>query len=450
MIEALASFVAQARYGDIPADMVVKAKHHCLDTFGAGLAGATSQVAIRAHAALARAGNAGAAPLWGASGTLAPRDAAFVNGIAAHAFELDDTGGCDHSGAVVLPALVAALGLAEYRVSGRDFLTATVLGYDVGRRVMEGLGGYVPHNASGWHSTGTCGVFAAAAATASLLRLSPEQTAACLGIAASCASGLWAFVHDGAMTKRVHAGRAAEAGLLAALLAREGITGPRRTFDDVWGGFFRTYGQAAATPERLVQGLGHDWLLRHAAIKPYASCRDTHAAVDAIGRVLDREALRPQDIRSVKARLNSFLNGMVGGRDVATLPAAQMSLPYAVAARICLGAAGLDAYANERRNDSELTAMLAKVEIVLDETVTASWKSSLIVEAADDRRIEEPTCIPLGHPENPISLARLRGKFDELAGLVLPASQVDELARTVLVLETLDDVGVLPRLLALA
>lgn len=448
IIEQLAAFVATTGYDDIPPAITEKAKRHSLDTLGAALAGSTAEEAIRSHRALARAGHSGAAPLWGTGATLAPREAAFVNGIAAHAFELDDTGGCDHSGAVVLPAVIAALGLAERQVSGRDVLTAAVLGYDIGRRVMEGFGGYVPHNSAGWHSTGTCGVFGAAAAVASLLRLSQAQTASCLGIAASYASGLWVFIHDGAMTKRLHAGRAAEGGLLAALLAREEVTGPRRVFDDVWGGFLKTYGHADPAPERLTRDLGADWMLRHAAIKPYASCRDTHAAVDAISRVIERDGLRPEDIVAVRARLNGFLDGMVGGRDIATLPAAQMSLPYAVAARLCFGSAGLSAYAQERREAPEIAALLAKIEIVTDETVTASWQSSLIVETRDGRRLEEPTTVPLGAPDNPVSLVQLREKFDGLAALALPRPQADALAQAMLTLDELDDAAVLPRLLA--
>lgn len=448
-IAELAGFVAALSYDDIPEVIAVKAKHQSLDTLGAALAGAVSQEAVRTRIMLSRAGHCGAAPLWGTAASLAPREAALVNGIAAHAFELDDTGGCDHSGAVVLPALVAALPLAERVVSGREFLAAVVSGYDVGRRVMEGFGGYVPHNSAGWHSTGTCGVFAAAAACALLLRLSAAQTADCLGIAVSLASGTWGFIHDGAMTKRLHAGRAAEGGLTAALLARESFTGPRRGFEDVWGGFFSTYGGGRETKvEQLTQDLGRDWMLRRAAIKPYASCRDTHAAVDAIGRLIEREGLVAGEIVSVRARLNGFLEGMVGGRDVSTLPAAQMSLPYAVAARICFGTAGLSAYADERRSAPELQELLGRVSVLRDDTVTASWASTLLVETADGRRFEEPTMTPLGAPENPVSLEQLREKFDGLAALTLPRAQADELAATMLSLERRDDVATLPRLLA--
>src|SRR5215207_3554538 len=317
--ERLGTFVADTTFEQLPREVVDKAKRHILDTFGAALVGATSEEAGRARAALVAIEGSGIAPVWGRCESVAPRNAALLNGIAAHAFELDDTGGCDHSGAVVLPAAVAALSLLDKPVSGRAFITAVVLGYDVGRRALEGFGGYRPHNEAGWHSTGTCGTFAAAAACASLLRLTPTQARSCLGLAASFSGGLWAFIHDGAMAKRMHAGRAAESGLLAALLARANITGPAHVFEDVWGGFLKTYAHASTDPEALTRELGTAWRIGRAAIKPYASCRDTHAAVDAVGRVLDRQKLRAADVAEIRVRANSFLAGMVGGRAVNSL-----------------------------------------------------------------------------------------------------------------------------------
>src|SRR5215207_6111957 len=168
--ERLGTFVADTTFEQLPREVVDKAKRHILDTFGAALVGATSEEAGRARAALVAIEGSGIAPVWGRCESVAPRNAALLNGIAAHAFELDDTGGCDHSGAVVLPAAVAALSLLDKPVSGRAFITAVVLGYDVGRRALEGFGGYRPHNEAGWHSTGTCGTFAAAAACAGLPR----------------------------------------------------------------------------------------------------------------------------------------------------------------------------------------------------------------------------------------------------------------------------------------
>lgn len=151
--------------------------------------------------------------------------------MACHTFELDDTGGCDHSGAVVIPAALAALQLCARPISGEEFITTTVIDYDIARRALE-----------------ACGTFGAAAAAGHLLRLDVEAMQSALGLAASSSGGLWAFIHDGAQSKRLHPGRATEGGLLAALLAREGFAGPHRIFDDVWGGFTNTFARKTPPP----------------------------------------------------------------------------------------------------------------------------------------------------------------------------------------------------------
>jgi len=443
----LGSFIANARYEDVPADIVEKAKRHILDTLGAGLAGATSEEAKRSLAALLLTDGPGPAVVWGTRSRLSPRNAAFINGTAAHAFELDDTGGCDHSGAVVLPAALAALDIAKRPVGGAEFILAIVLGYDVARRVLDGFGGYPAHNEPGWHSTGTCGTFGAATAAARILGLDATSTAAAISTAASFSSGLWAFIHDGAMTKRLHAGRAAEGGLLAAQLAAAAVTGPTRIFDDVWGGFFKTFGHRPPSPAALVRDLGKDWRIRVAAIKPYASCRDTHSAVEAVRRILARRALRPEEIASVHVRSNAFLNGMVGGHDCRTLPAAQMSLPYAVATALVFQANGLLAYTEERRRDPKLLAMIERVHMVIDPTVVSSANSSLTLQLKDGSTIEEPTTIAWGAAENPVDDKSLLCKFAELAGLVVAAAEQSELAAAVLDLDRRPDVGTLLPLL---
>jgi 2-methylcitrate dehydratase PrpD len=343
----------------------------------------------------------------------------------------------------VLPALIALLPKIARPPSGRDLLAAIVVGYDVGRRVLEGFGGYRPHNEAGWHSTGTCGVFGAAAAAANLLRLDPAQTQACLGIAGSFSSGLWAFIHDGSMTKKLHAGRAAEGGVLAALLARSGMSGPGRLFDPVWGGFYQTYARQPIDAPALERDLGVDWRIMNAAIKPHASCRDTHSAVDAIDRILRKHALDPDQISRVQVRLNSFLAGMVGGKDISTLSAAQMSLPYALAARICYGTAGLLAYTDERRASPEIGKMLSRIEVTLDDAVKSSFETAVVV-TAPGRVIEELTSIPLGAPANPVPLQALRAKYDELASFALPKPKAARLADLVMEMEGLADANEIP------
>jgi 2-methylcitrate dehydratase PrpD len=446
--EQLSTFIAATSFAELPDAIVEKTKRHILDTLGAGLAGSTSDEASRARTMIAATGGIGDDILWGRAERASPRDAAFVNGIACHSFELDDSGGCDHSGAVVLPAVVAALGLSEGQVTGSDLITAVVLGYDIGRRVLEAFGGYEAHNGAGWHSTGTCGVFGAAVAAARILKLDARQCLNAIGVAASFSSGLWAFIHDGSQTKRIHAGRAAEGGLTAALLARQGMTGPIHVFDDVWGGFLRTYAHQATDVEALVRDLGTRWRMEKAVIKPYASCRGTHSAIDAIGKVMEQQRLTADTIGAVQVRMSPFLHGMCGGRDVSGMPAAQMSLPYAVAARMVLGSAGLSAYAAERRGEARLHAAMDRIELSTDEGMAPNDEPYLTIMTCDGRRLEERVLVALGAPANPVDDATLLGKFHELAGLALSATEARRLADAVLGLDRMAGARALPAMLA--
>ncbi len=449
--ERIGAFIAESLAHELPDTVVAKAKRHVLDTFGAGLAGASSDEARATRAMLRAAEGGGPAGAWGTRLLLSPRSAALANGVAAHAFELDDTGGCDHSGAVVLPAAVAALALAAPPTTGMEFLMAVVLGYDIGRRVLEAFGGYQAHNSAGWHSTGTCGVFGAAAAACRILRLDPPQCVAAIGLAASFAGGLWAFIHDGSQAKRIHAGRAAEGGLLAALLAERGVTGPRHVFDDLWGGLLPSFAHAPTDAEALVRELGASWKITLCAIKPYASCRGTHSAVDAAGRIIQQQALSAADLARIDVRLSGFLHGMCGSRDATTLPAAQMSLPYAMAARIVLGHAGLSAYTPSCRQDRALTEVMDRVQMHVDPGMAPDEEPFVALCTRDGRRFEEQVTVPLGAPDNPLHDDALSAKFLELAGLVIPGQQAARLRVAVLQLDLCDDVrDLLPLLVPVA
>ncbi|GGF28761.1 2-methylcitrate dehydratase [Aliidongia dinghuensis] len=441
----LGAFAHEVTFAALPEPVVAKTKRHILDTFGATLAGARADEPRRTLAVLDRGE---AAPVWGTGVRLGARDAALVNGIAAHALELDDSGGCDHSGAVVLPAVMAALALNDRAVSGADLLATVAVGYDVARRVLEACGGYAAHNGAGWHSTATCGVFGAAAAAARILGLDADQTAAALGHAASFAGGLWGFVHESAQTKRLHAGRAAEGGLLAALLAGQGVSGPRSIFADVWGGFLKTFAPTTAEPALLTAGFGEPWKIMRCSIKPYASCRGTHSTVDAVSALLDERGAAGGKVVGVRVRLSQFLMNMCGGRDLASLASAQMSLPYAVAARLVHGAAGIDAYRAERRCDPRIVETFERIELEVDPTQADLDEPVVTLAFADGTQAERHVPVALGAPANPISDADLIAKYRSLAGLVLPADRVEGLADAVLGLDWLADARALLPLLA--
>jgi len=445
--QQLGAFCAATRFDDLPPALVARTRQHVLDTLGATLAGSAAFEPRQALAMLTAEPSPGTSPVWGTATALNARDAAFANGAAAHALELDDTGGCDHSGAVVLPAALAALALSKRAVSGRELLTAIVLGYDVGRRVLEACGGYSPHNGAGWHSTATCGTFGAAAAAAHLLDLDAAQTTAALGHAASFSGGLWAFIHDASQTKRLHAGRAAEGGLTAALLAARGISGPTQVFEDVWGGFFNAFAPQSKQPEALLAELGQTWKLMRCSIKPHASCRSNHSTVDAVLHLLAANPGLAQQVRHVDVRLSAFVMGMCGGRDLASLASAQMSLPYAVAIAWVFGDAGLERYLAPVRGDARLSAAMSLVRLQVDPAMAALDEPVVTITSEDGLVVSHTVPVALGAPGNPLSAAALRAKFQALATVALPRAQADALAERVLHLDEVDDARALLPLL---
>jgi 2-methylcitrate dehydratase PrpD len=331
LTERLAAYWACARFEDMPDATVRLAKGFLIDTLAAGLAGSDSGVAAAARAGARAAAEdcGGSGQLWGRDERLPAAKAALVNATAAHALELDDFGGCGHSGAVVVPVVLAAAG--RRRLSGREALMSVLAGYDVAARVLEGAGGYRPHNDLGWHSTGTCGSFGAAAAAARAFGLDRQRFADALGIAGTFTGGTWAFLADGAMTKRLHPGKAAENGCCAALLAEGGMSGPRQVLEAEWGGFFATYSGDAATPEKTLAALGTEFRISRSGIKPYACCRGLHAPIDALLGIMGESGAASADIARMTVHGDQQFRRQFARFTPANLLEAQFSLPYALA-----------------------------------------------------------------------------------------------------------------------
>lgn len=439
-LDQLAAFIAGTRFAQLPEPLVEQAKRHLLDTLGASLAGCDSPIWRECLALVLAEGGREQAQIWGSAQQASPRQAAWLNGVAAHMYELDDTGGCDHSGAVVIPALLAALPLATQPVDGQALLVAMVIGYDVGRRVLEACGGYSAHNGAGWHSTASCGVFGAVAAVCSLLQLDRAQCASALGIAASFSGGLWGFIHDGSHTKKLHAARAAEGGVQAALLAQSGINGPSAVFEPRWGGFLQTLAAETQQPQALTADLGEVWKLARCSIKPYASCRGTHAAIDALGILLQQHDVRVEQIARIVVGVNPFLLEMCGGRELHSLAAAQMSLPYALAARALYGSAELASYDDAKRLHPDVEALLARIELVIDEQQSRDDEPWVRLETGQGAQWQQHVPVPSGAPTNPLTLDALLAKYRSLAARVLPLEQVERLEAVCLELDEVADV----------
>ena len=214
------------------------------------------------------------------------------------------------------------------------------------------------------------------------------------------------------------------------------------------GRIFQAFSHDQTDADALVRNLGSVWRIESAAIKPYASCRGTHASIDAIGKLMRTPGITLENISEVHARMSPFLYGMCGGRDVSLMPAAQMSLPYAVAARMIFGDAGLSAYADERRNDPTVQKIMAKIVLSTDDDMAPNDEPYITVVLADGRRLEERVSVALGAPDNPLGDDALFAKFTELASMALSSARVDKLADMVLSLDRLGDCRSLPALLA--
>lgn len=443
--EQVARYACGLRFEDVPGEVVAYARYLLLDLIGAALAGSdTPEVAAAHRAAGLMSPDGGPCTLWGSPHRTSPTAAALANGIAAHARELDDFGGVDHSGAVVVPALLA-VAEAWPVLSGKRLLEAMVVGYEVGRRVLDAAGGYRPLNHDdGWHSTGVCGSFAAAAAAAKALALDVRQTTWALGLAGSFTGGTWAFSEDGAMSKRYHAGRAAETGVVAACLARSGFTGPAAVFEAPWGGFWKTYARSAPSPEELLRDLGREWGILRSGIKPYAACRDIHSTLDVVLNARNAHRLAPDDIAAITVRCIPQTFQMVGRMThPETRIEAQLSLPYSVGVALVTGGAFLDAFEPPWLHDQTVRRLAGRVTMAPSPDLPFDAEPYVTIVTRDGRKIEGHVDFASGAPQNPLPPEKIVAKFQALAKRVLPPRDVDALEDKILAVEGCDDVRTL-------
>ncbi|GAB3168589.1 MmgE/PrpD family protein [Streptomyces incanus] len=405
LTETFAAHWADITFQDLPDDVVVGVKDHILDTLAVAMLGATTAEATSVIDALAGIQDTASGSLvWGTGIRLTPAQAALANGTSAHARDFDDGGGPGHAGSTVLPAAIATAEAAG--ASGRDLITATVAGYDIGYRALGALGGFAAHTDRGWHSSGTMGSIAAAAAAAKSLGLDAQQFADALGIAGSFTGGVWAFKDDGAMTKRLHPGKAGETGVDAAVLARGGITGPRRLFEAKWGGLFATYNGGEGFPDAALKDLGTDFNVASSYLKPYACCRGCHSAIDTVMDLLASRPIQAEDVRSVRITAGETAINMLSVDPVETVFDAQFSLPYSVALALCGGRLGLDEYEPPRVDEPRIKETMDKISLHVDARIQLEDGPRFDIEFMDGevltREAGNPTTAK-GSAQNPMS-----------------------------------------------
>ena len=442
----MADYAAGLRYEDLPSDVRDLAHLVLLDTLGCALAGSTTDEVIQIRQAMAAAnGSAGDTLLWGTNEKLPLPLAVLANGAAVHAREIDDFGGCAHSGSVVIPA---ALGTAaRVGANGRELLTAIVIGYDIAKRVMDGGGGYLAFKEVGWHSTSTCGGFGAAAAAGRLLGLDAKRLQWAIGYAGCNAGGTWAFIPEGAMSKRVHPGFAAQTGIVSAYLAASGVTAPESIFEAEWGGYYPTYVPGRATPESATEGLGTDFRIRQVGFKPYAACRGIHSSVDVVLAMRKAHHVKASDVAKVVVRGSRTHVKQLSKQVVQTALDAQMSLPYSIAVALETGGAMLDQYTAEALRRPGIATLAQRITVVHEPSVPDGGEPYVDVELKNGQRLTDRVMVARGDHRNPLSETELVSKFRTTAGLVFDAAHVARIEKAVRDIAGSDNVRALDELM---
>jgi 2-methylcitrate dehydratase PrpD len=343
-----------------------------------------------------------------------PMFAAMVNAAASHVAEQDDV----HNGSVFHPAAVVfppALAVAQaIGATGQELLTASVVGYEVGIRVGEFLG---RSHYRVFHTTGTAGTVAAAAAVGRLLELDAAQMVHAFGSAGTQAAGLWEFLRDAADSKQLHTAKAASDGLMAAYLAADGFTGARRILEGPQG---MAAGMSTdANPARLTDGLGQRWALAETSFKYHASCRHTHPAADALQQVMRVHALRAEDIAHVTAHVHQAAIDVLGPvTDPRTVHQSKFSMGSVLGLIALFGRAGLTEF-DAHYFDARVVALRERVYMLLDEEVDTAypqrWIGKVSVRTIDGRTLQGRVDEPKGDPGNTLSRAEIEDKARRLA-----------------------------------
>jgi aconitate decarboxylase len=357
-----------------------------------------------------------------------------------------------HVGAVTLPPLIA-VAECHARLSGRDFLTAAVAGYEIGPRVGLCMG--QEHIGQGWHSGATVGVFSAVAGAARALKLSADATVHALGIAGTQSCGLMAAQY-GAMVKRMHAGRAAQSGLYAALLASENFTGIVDVFEAPYGGFCTTFSrsQDRFNLAALSTGLGERFETMRISLKFYSCVGSNHTTLDAIRDIRKRRPFTPEDIESIVVHASQVTVDHAGWPyKPEGLTAAQLNLPFCVATLLIEGDVFVDEFTPDCVDDPARIALARKVRVVHDPAITAlgaAHRHKVRVEVHfHDGAVETETReAPRGSEQSFASVDDIAKKFRKLAEPSM-GNQVDAIIGMTLDLDNLPDSRVLIDLLRL-
>ena len=436
LLESIAAYGARDAVRELPPPVIRHAKRALIDWFAALYPGTRVSPAtnlVRAHAAELGLGRSS---LPGFGTTAFPALAAWINGSASHSVEFDDI----FRDAVYhpsCPVIAAALALAQDRGrGGGELLNAITVGYEISTRIGVAV---QPSHYKYFHTTGTVGVFGAAAAGAALV--APGDAVVmqhALATAGTFASGLQQAFRSDAMTKPLHAGHAASVGVQAAMAAGAGVTGAQDILEGQAG--FGAAMSEGAKWERALEGLGERYNITRITQKNHGCCGHAFAAIDAALEL--RPRAKPADIERIEVRGYRATLDVAGILEPRTAAEAKFSTPYLIAHALIHGSVRLDAFDDDRRRDPQLLALMRKTTLAEDPALTATFPNQRAAHVAivmrDGTRLEHFAPYRKGDPEAPLSDADIDAKFMELVGPVLGEKESRALLAALWKLDSLD------------
>ena len=448
-LKKLTAFIEAIKIDKLPQEVRQAANDCLIDTAGAAIGALDSgEIPEVLNTMLAYSGSpqtkCPGSSIWGTRHYTSVFQASFLNGTLSHTLELDDvhTASKTHIGAVVIPA---AWSVAEaVNATGIELIEAIVAGYETMARIGRGFG-VTEHRLMGWHVTGTAGTFGAAAAAAKLLKLSPEQTLSALGIAGTQSSGVWAFLEDGATSKKMHTGRAAENGVVAAFLAKAGMTGPNHILDASDGGLYRLM-SSAGDVEQVSNELGTVFEILRVDKKPYPCCRSIHPAIDAILSVRKEKCIASDQVKRIKIRSYEVGVKQCGVILYPTNVAeAGFSMRYGVAVAYIDGAAGKEQFSSDRINDPKVRELAERIDYVADEEFTArypkSWGCSVEILFQDGASVSRDILDASGSFKSPMTRKQLEDKFKGLVSNFMEEDEITAVCRNLEKIEQTESIA---------
>ncbi len=451
LTQEVAAFITGTTYENFPSEAIRVAKRCLIDGTGVILSGSTDQSSVILRQYLEGMGGKTESSVLGSKLKVPAPSAALANGTSGHAQDFDDSQLSHSSDRIsgllthpTTPVLAATFGLGEaMRISGKEFLTAFLTGFEVECKMAEAI--HPIHYGKGYHTTGTIGSFGATAAAGKIFGLSEDRMRYALGIVASMSAGIRA--NFGTMTKPLHAGRAAENGIVAARLARLGFTSDPHVLENPWG-FFKILGDGFDS-DKISGKLGDPFTIVDPgiSIKPYPSGVLSHPSMNAMLDLVKEHNLKPDDIAEIRLYAGSNILNPLRYALPQTGLEGKFSLPFCLASILIRRRAGIREFSDEFVRNPEVQAVMKRVETILDPEIEAKGFAKILsrleVRLKDGRILKKNSGPYKGGPEKPLSEAELDEKFSSCAELALPREKFSRALDLLKKIENLQDIRLL-------